>query len=194
MRFDHGHGHWFGGPQPPAGHSSGGAPVREESPYDFLDPARVRLWREPDGPMRLTVQDDRSYLDVSVRAAFPRTAPRLYLGLANAAGGNGIIGLVADPQQLDEDSRRCLLEALDRQYFLPLITRVRSLKEEFGTVYMEVDTDRGPRRFTGRGIRDTIQESGRGDILLADVHGNRYCIADWTALDARSRRLLEQVL
>ena len=45
-----------------------------------------------------------------------------------------------------------------------------------------------------RGIRDGIEDLGDGSLLLPDVDGNRYRIADWRHLDPKSRRLLERVI
>lgn len=170
-----------------------GASREPEPVHDFLDPARVRLWREENGRLRLAIEDDRCYLDVKVVRAFPRSEPDRYVGLLTAATGR-VIALVADPDGLDAESRRLVTEALDRHYFLPNIVRVTSLKEEFGAVYIEAVTDRGKRRFVVRGIRDSIEQSGDGELLIPDADGTRYRIPDWRDLDPKSRRLLERVV
>lgn len=99
-----------------------------------------------------------------------------------------------EPGRLDADSRRAAREALDRRYSMPTITRIHSMTEEFGAIYCEVETDCGRRQFVGRGLRDAIEDLGEGELLIPDVDGNRYRVADWQALDPLSRRLLARVV
>jgi len=165
-----------------------------EPAYDFLDPKRTSLWRDDRGCLHLTIQGDRSYLDVKVVRAFPHSVPHGYIGLLDAGRSDRTIGIVVDPTGMDTASQRTVEEALERHYFIPTITRVMSLKEEFGAVYIDVETDQGRRHFVARGIRDAAEELGDGGLLIPDVDGNRYRIADWRGLDARSRSLLESVV
>ena len=163
-----------------------------EPHYEFLDPEKLRLFKDGSGRVRLTVEGDRSYLDVKVVRAFPLSHPDRYIGLLD--GKDKVIGLVVELRHLDNESRRLALRALERHYFTPTIRRIHRLTEEFGAVYFEVDTDRGGREFVVKGIRDTMEELGDGQFLITDVYGNRYRISDWRRLDVRSRRLLERVL
>lgn len=184
---------WHGG--------EGGAPAAEsrhipgttkEPEYDALDARKLRLFRDGSGRLRLTIQGDRCYLEVKVVSAFPLSDPDRYINFLDSR--DGVIGLVAKPEQLDSASRKLVAESLDRHYFMPTITRIRSLKEQFGAVYFDVDTDRGGRHFVVKGIRDAMVELGDGELLIPDADGNRYRIADWRRLDTRSRRLLERIM
>ena len=165
-----------------------------EPDYDSLDPDALRLFRDESGCLRLTVKNDRSYLDVKVVRAFPLSDPDHYLALLNAKAKDKVIGLVPDPGALDDASRRAADDALAHHYFLPTITRIVDLSEEFGAVYCDVETDHGPRQFVVKGIRDAIEELGGGELLIPDAEGNRYRIADWRRLDAHSRQFLERVV
>jgi hypothetical protein len=140
----------------------------------------------------MTVEDDRSYLDVKVVAAFPRSDRERFIGFLD--GKDKVIGLVADTREMDEESRTTALKALRRHYFMPTIARVHSMREEYGAVYFDVDTDCGRRQFVCKGLRDAIEDMGEGEIIVPDVDGNRYRVADWNALDPRSKRLLERVV
>ena len=68
------------------------------------------------------------------------------------------------------------------------------MREEFGAIYCEVETDRGRRQFIARGARDAIEELAGGEFLIPDVDGNRYRVPAPQHLDTRSKRLLERVL
>jgi len=187
------------GPPPGASGAAGagerpGAPREPEPAYEFLDPERISLVRDYSGRLRLIVKDDRCYLDVKVVRTFPHSEPERYFGLLNAAAGDAVIGIVVESAHMDPQSAREAAGALHGHYFIPTITRILSLKEEFGAFYFDVETDRGPRHFVARGIRDAIEDLGEGELLLPDVDGNRYRVANWRLLDARSRRLLERVI
>ena len=171
-----------------------GAGILREPDFELLDPQRIRLFRDGSGRMRLTIEGERSYLDVKAVRAFPLSEPWRYIGFLDAKGKDKAIGLVVDIDNLDAESKRTMADALDRHYFTPTIMSIRSLKEEFGAVYCDVETDRGRRRFMSRGIRDAMEELEGGELLIPDVGGNRYRIADWRRLDVRSRRLLESVV
>ena len=165
--------------------------VREPD-FDFLDPGMVRVFRDESGKLRLTLEGDRSYFDVKAVRCFPLSDPDGYVGLLSHL--DKVIGVLRSVEELEPSSRDTVLDALHHRYFTPLIHRVVRMKEEFGAVYCEVETDHGRREFVARGIRDTLEELGDGHLLLFDVDGNRYCIADWRKLDARSRRLLERIV
>lgn len=166
----------------------------QEPHYDTLEPERLRLYRAESGKLRLDVAEDRTYLDVKVVRAFPLSLPDAYLTFLDAGGGDKVIGHIVNPEELDEGTRQAAREALGRHYFIPTITRIHSMREEFGAIYCDVETDRGRREFVARGIRDTLEELGGGELMIPDVDGNRYRVANWHAMDPHSRRLLERVV
>jgi hypothetical protein len=166
----------------------------QEPHYDTLQPENLRLYRAESGKLRLDVADDRTYLDVKVVRAFPLSLPDAYLTFLDAGGGDKVIGHLPDPGELDAESLQTAEDALGRHYFIPTITRIHSMREEFGAIYCDVETDRGRREFVARGIRDVLQELGGGELMIPDVDGNRYRVANWHAMDPHSRRLLERVV
>ena len=85
-------------------------------------------------------------------------------------------------------------EELDRRYLTALIGRVTSIRNEFGTSYWDVETDRGQREFVVQNVAENAQWLGDHRLLIVDVDGNRFEIADLTALDKRSLAAVEQVL
>ncbi|MBN2310852.1 MAG: DUF1854 domain-containing protein, partial [Candidatus Hydrogenedentes bacterium] len=74
------------------------------------------------------------------------------------------------------------------------IKEIWSLREQYGVVYVDAETDRGRKEFVAKGLRDAIVSLGDGELLIADVDGNRYRIDDWRRLNARSRQFLERVV
>ena len=166
-------------------------PEREPD-FEFLDPASVRLIRDGSGWLRLEIREDRCYLDVKAVRALPLSDPERYLGFLNAK--DRVIGLVEDPSKLDPDTRRIAQEEVASRYFEPEITKIRDMKEEFGVVYCDVETNMGRRQFMVKGIRDAALDLGDGKVLIVDVDGNRFVVLDWPRLDPKSRRFLERVI
>jgi hypothetical protein len=166
--------------------------LAREPHFENLDARRIRLFLDGSGRLRLEVRENRTYLDIKVVRAFPFSDPDHYIGFID--GRDKLIGLIEDPGALDPESRQAAVDALKRQYFIPTIRDVTSLKEEFGAVYLDVETDYGPRHFVAKGLRDAIVNLGDGELVIADVDGNRYRIEDWRKLNLQSRRFLERVV
>jgi hypothetical protein len=171
------------------GSSSLEAPITlfEASRLVFLDSSTLRFLRH-GAVLRLTVEGDRSHLRVSVLRAFPLSEPGRYLSVRDDEGKE--IGLIADPSQLRDEDQAAVAEELERRYFVPVVRRIVSAKERFGTVDWVVQTDRGERRFTTQNLRENLTRPAPGRLILADTDGNRYDIRDVEALDAESQGLL----
>jgi hypothetical protein len=84
-------------------------------------------------------------------------------------------------------------QELAARYCLATITRVHRIKNEYRTMYCDVETDRGPRDFVLKWATDTILWLGPRELLLVDIDTNRFHIPDVTRLDARSRKELEAI-
>ena len=70
---------------------------------------------------------------------------------------------------------------------MPVIERVYSVKEEFGTVYWKVETDRGEKEIIVRNLRDNIQELSATRVIITDIDGNRFEFADLTKMDSKTQ-------
>jgi hypothetical protein len=149
----------------------------------MFEPKTIRVFRHA-GVTRLTWLDNLSWAKVSVARAFPLSDPEHYIGFLDGLGKD--VGMVYDPAQLDPESRKVTEEELERRYFVPTVRRVISCKEEFGTVYWTVDTDRGEKEIVARNIRDNLQELSSSRVIITDVDGNRFEFPDIFELDSRS--------
>ncbi|MGI6082617.1 MAG: DUF1854 domain-containing protein [Limnochordia bacterium] len=162
----------------------------------LLEPWQLKMFKEPQRTEGLCVVikggdegvSPATYCDVSVHRMFPLSRPENLIALCDKFGNE--IGVVMDPKHLDEASREALFQELDMAYFIPKITRICEIKEEYGLVHWSVETDRGPRQFQVRSRQD-IRPMGNNRFVVRDMDGNRYDIPDMNALDAASRELLE---
>ena len=78
--------------------------------------------------------------------------------------------------------------------FVPTITRITRVSSFSTPSTWEVETDRGPAQFVLKAEEDIRRLRGRTALLIASGAGVHYAIADSTALDRASRRLLERFL
>jgi hypothetical protein len=161
--------------------------IIEASQLVFLNAKKLRFFMR-GATLRLTVEEDRSYLKVSVLRAFPLSEPDRFLSVRD--GDNKEVGLIVNPEELDLENRRLVDQELDRRYFAPIITRIVAAKERFGTVDWTVETNRGKCRFTTRNLRENVQRPSPSRIIINDVDGNRYDICNLDAMRLASQELL----
>ena len=154
--------------------------------------ADIRLFREPPWRLRLTIDKDRSYTSVKIVRAAPLSLPDRYISFLD--GKDEEICMVDDLSELGADVQTIISEELERRYLTSIIEDVRSVRNEFGTSYWDVHTDRGDREFVVQNVAENAQWLGDYRLLLVDVDGNRFEIPDMQALDKRSLGLVEQVL
>ena len=157
-----------------------------------VDVSKVRLYREPAWKLRLTTEDDRSYTRVKVVRASPLSHPTRYICLLDAKDEE--VCMIPDMKDLDEDMRQIVQEELDRRYLTSTIESVVSIRNEFGTSYWDVETNRGPREFVVQNVAENAQWLGDHRLLLVDVDGNRFEIPNLGDLDKKSLSRVEMVL
>jgi len=151
-------------------------------------PADWRIERRSDG--RLDFLDGRGgrHENVDVVRAFPVSAPAGPTAVIAADGAE--LAWVESLASLPETLRKTLESELAERDFVPRILRLESVSDGEPTEWSVV-TDRGPRRFKVSHSDEFVTQSD-GSAFVTDTHGMRYAIPSVAALDAHSRRLLEQ--
>ncbi|HEX5324447.1 MAG TPA: DUF1854 domain-containing protein [Capsulimonadaceae bacterium] len=164
--------------------------------YDvrFLKPAEIRLFRvsPEDSRVRMLYKDDRCYREVRIARALPLSDPDQYIGLRD--GDDKEIGMLRTLEGVDEESLKVIEEELAKRYFLPKIMKVLKVKDQFGIVVWDVETDYGMRRYTVRNMRDNTVQLSSGRVLMTDTDGNRFEFPDLAVLDARSLEVISKVV
>lgn len=165
--------------------------MSEGNPEEKLDPEEVelRLERRADGQL-WAVLGARA-VPVEVRRCFPWTAPATFVSLRD--GEEEEVALVRDLDELEPDSRSALEGSLAEAGFVLDVEAVDEIEDEIEIRTFRVRTRQGPRRF--QTLRDEWPRPlPGGGILLRDVAGDLYRVADPAALDAGSRRRLWALL
>ncbi|RLI06303.1 hypothetical protein DRO22_01425 [Candidatus Bathyarchaeota archaeon] len=158
---------------------------------NILDPRKIRICRDESGRLKLIFDNDEKVLIKRVVRAFPLTMPWRYVILIDE--NDREVGLLRDLGDLDETSMKVLKDELERVYFIPKIKKIHRIKEEFGVLIWETETDKGPRRFEVTSRRD-VKKMGKRRIIVRDADGNLYDIPDYADLDQKSIILLESVI
>jgi hypothetical protein len=165
--------------------------LAEYAEITFLKPDKCQFSMTAGGFLALEYGDEK-YPVVSAYRSFPLTLGDKYVSIRDIKEKE--IGIIADLADFSPDQAQLVKAELERRYFTPVVEKVVKMKEEFGYIYWEVNTDRGPRRFTSRGQHDSIVPVSDTRILILDVDGNRFDVPDVHALDVKSAKLLESLM
>jgi hypothetical protein len=156
----------------------------------YLAPYDVRFYLNDLGQFCARQADGTDLTDVLVYRTRPISDPDHYISIRVGATATEQreIGLIRDVAALAPDQRRIITEALYRRYFIHIISEIHSLREEFGYLYWDCETDKGRREFpTARWDQSKAVHAGNGCHIVTDVDGNRYEIPDIEKLDDDSR-------
>jgi len=143
------------------------------------------LERRPDGTLSVAIGGERRA--VHVRRCFPWSEPGRFVSLRD--DDEEELVLVEDPGALDNGSRAALEDALAEAGFVFEVIGVQEVEEEVELRHWRVRTLQGVRTFQTR-LDDWPRRLPGDHLLLRDVAGDLYRIADLAGLDPKSRSLL----
>lgn len=159
-----------------------------------MEPTQVsdfRLERNAAGRMVLILADGSRHEGVYPVRPFPISAPDESASLVDAQGHELV--WIARLSELHETLRNLVLEELGTREFTPVIQRIEQVSGFVTPCTWGVVTDRGATAFVLKGEED-IRRLGRDTLLISDNHGIQYLIRDLSALDRKSRKLLDRFL
>jgi hypothetical protein len=136
---------------------------------------------------RLTLVLDGIQRSARARLCFPWSDPRRHFSLRDDDDNELVV--IADPADLDPESRLALEQALAEAGFVFEVTRVVDIDEEIEIRHWRVETRQGPRSFQTH-LDDWPRELPGGGRLVRDVAGDLYLLADPKSMDRGSRELL----
>jgi energy-coupling factor transporter ATP-binding protein EcfA2 len=162
----------------------------------FLRPEEVTFEQLPNGELRAILQpaegaesSEPEVLDhVRLFQAMPLTEPEHYISIRHGHPRQREVGIIARLADLAPDQRRLAQRALRRRYISQIVLRINRIKQEFGLLEWDVETDRGRRQFSLPQSGAYVIEYGNlgeGRIVF-DVYGNRYLIPNLHHLDRES--------
>lgn len=146
------------------------------------EPDGLRLWHGDDGQLWAELGGRRS--PVVVHRCFPWSDPSGHISLRDPDEAE--FAYVDDVTELAPESRAALVQALGVAGFLLEITAIEEVADEVEIRRWVVRTRQGPRRFQTRLDEWPVEVAG-GGVLIRDVAGDLYHVADPSELDGASR-------
>jgi Domain of unknown function (DUF1854) len=159
----------------------------------LLQGENVLLFRTGGDAIRATINDsnlgtERTYLRVQIARAFPLMMADKWIGLRD--GKDNDIGMLETLEGMDANSLRIIQAELERRYFIPQVQKVLSVKEEFGVVTWQVETDKGPKTYLIQDLRGSTQSISANRVLMTDREGNRFEFPDLSQMDMKTLQML----
>ena len=158
---------------------------------DTVNTSAIRLFREPAWRLRMTIDGDRSYTSVKVVRAAPLSEPDRYICFLDSK--DEAICMVKALDEIGSENHGIIREELDKRYLTAYVSRINSLRNEYGVSYWDVDTDRGRREFVAKNIAENAQWLGETRLFILDVDGNRFEFSDLNKLDKQSLAYIDVV-
>lgn len=152
------------------------------NPDHFRD---LKLERRADGQLWASMNGEERA--VRVHRCFPWSEPGRFLSLRDTDDEE--FALVPGLEHLEDDSRRALEGAVAEAGFVLEVTRITEVEEEVEIRMWKVETRQGPRSFQTR-LDDWPTDVPGGGIVIRDVAGDLYHVADPDGMDAKSRKWL----
>lgn len=159
----------------------------------FLTADNAAFSRTEGGFLSLKTEE-KEYSRVGVYLTFPLTMPEEFISIREADEKAKEIGLIEKLSALSKDQQEMIREQIRLRYFMPVITKVLDVKDEYGFAYWHVMTNFGVCRFTTHMSGDAVITLGESRLLVTDIDGNRYDIPDFYQLGVMERKKLDLFL
>jgi hypothetical protein len=154
----------------------------------YIDPSQAEF-TETEGKILSLKLFDIEYPRVVLHRSFPHTHKTEFISIRDI--DNKEIGIIRDTCELDEKTQQLFERHLSIRYFAPNITKINSVKDEFGYCFWDTETTQGNCRFVVRRDSKNILSLANFEILVIDIDGNRFVIPDIRALSEKETKMIE---
>lgn len=165
--------------------------MSDAAKINYLTPLNAQFELTKGHMLAVTV-GEKHYPSVFLHCSFPHSNRLSYISVRTLE--NEEVGMIASLADYPEELATILKEQIEIRYFAPVITKVISLREEFGYAYWEVETTAGRCRFTARNGSGNAKMVSEQKLLIQDLDGNRFLIERLDKLSEREYRLVEMCL
>ena len=156
----------------------------------FLTSENAVFTRTEGGFLALKTED-KEYDRVGVYLTFPLTNPEEFISIRETDEKAKEIGVIRNLKDMKKEEQEMICEQVRLRYFMPVIRKVRDVKDEYGYAYWHVLTDFGVCRFTTHMGGDAVINIGGARYQITDIDGNRYELPDLYALTVMERKKLD---
>ena len=165
----------------------------EEMTATHIIPAGAVFTRTDGGFVSLDL-DGKHYDRVKIVRLFPFSDADKYLSVREYEGAGKEIGIIEDLDSMPAETREVIMHQLTLCYFTPVISKIYSIKDEYGYAYFHVMTDKGECRFAINMGSNAVSKLSDTRLIIADVDENRFEIRDVDALSQKEKRMLDLFL
>lgn len=134
---------------------------------------------------------DKKYERVGVYLTFPLTDPEAFISIREADEKAREVGIIEKLEDLPKDQQEMIREQIRLRYFMPVITKILDIKDEYGYAYWHVMTSFGACRFTTQMSGDAVISLSDVRLLVTDIDGNRYEIPDFSKMGIGEKKKLD---
>lgn len=149
------------------------------------------IFARTEGGFASLKTQNKEYARVGIYLTFPLTNPEEFISIREADEKAKEIGMIEKLSELTPDQQEIIREQIKLRYFMPVITKVLDIKDEYGYAYWHVATDFGVCRFTTQISGDAVVTLNDCRLLITDIDGNRYEIPDFNQLHITERKKLD---
>lgn len=159
----------------------------------YMDAAECDFYRMESGFMGLRYKSQDLGRVTAVRV-LPFQYEEKYLSVRQQNYKNGEIheiGIIRDLAEFPSFMKKIIREDLERRYFMPKVTEVEDVKDEYGHTLWKVKTDCGKREFAVHDMGVNLKHLGSNKVILTDLSGNRYFFDDITKMGEKTMKVVE---
>lgn len=138
------------------------------------------------------IKDGEEFEKINLVRLFPYQYETRYISILNQE--NEEITIISDVEEIEEQSRKVVLDYLNYKYYMPEITKVNNVKEKMGFLYVDLETTAGKKEVCIADFVSNIRVIKNKILSITDVEGNKYRINDFHKLDHLSRQKLDVFL
>ena len=157
---------------------------------EHVSPEKCVFSLNPNGFLAAEI-DGKEFKRVILTRTLPLSLPDEYICISDIEKNEvGIIEKIAD---FSPEQQKLINSELSQRYYCPVIDKIETIKEKMGNFYFDVIIGGVKKSFAVKDITKSIRQHGNA-IDVTDIDGNRYRIADFNSIEAKSRRKLEPYL
>ena len=162
----------------------------EEMTATHIIPVEAKFSATEGGFISLDL-NGKHYDRVKVVRLFPFTDANKYLSIREYGGASKEIGIIEDLDAMPEETKSLIEHQLTLCYFTPVISKIYSIKDEYGYAYFHVLTDKGECKFAINMGSNAVSKLSDTRLIIQDVDENRFEIRDTDALTQKEKRMLD---
>ncbi len=159
----------------------------------ILDVKELKFTRRNSGYLYLEYKGD-NYEEISLTRLQPFYCLDTYISVAfrNNEEEWIEIGVIKDLKEMNEEQRQLCTEYLNSRYYIPLITKIHSIKDNrMGYLFVDAETTAGHKKIAVNDWWTNFRINNSGILTVTDSDGNKYQIPDLDKIDRQSYRKLE---